>query len=197
MDYLRGDEAEYDAWQTLGNDGWNWKAIAPYFKRSENFTVPTAEQFGLGATYEPDFHGEGGFLKTGFPFGLDNGTFHKEWLETLGEFGIPWNPDPNGGHTRGSSLFPQTLDRDAGVRESSARAYYQPIEHRPNLKVIQGTVSRLILGQASYGVVAECVEVVDASGGIFHVNVTREAIVSAGTYRSPLVLEASGIGNPE
>ncbi|KAM0809465.1 putative Glucose oxidase [Seiridium cardinale] len=196
MDYLRGDKAQYDAWERLGNEGWNWDTLSPYFKLSENFTIPTPEQIAEGATFDEQAHGEDGFLTTGYRPGLDNSSFYGDYLQTWSELGIPRILDANGGATEGFSLFPQTLDRDANVRESSARAYYEPVDDRPNLTVIQGTVSRITWCEKSGDdVVASGVEYVDPSGELSHVDVSKEAIISAGVYRSPLVLEASGIGN--
>lgn len=197
MVYLRGDAAEYDAWETLGNEGWNWGSLFPYFKRSENFTIPDAAQIAVGATYVAEYHGEDGYLDTGFPYALDDGPFYDDYLQTLSTAGISGIPDPNGGSTEGLSPYPLTLDRDADVREDAARAYYQPVEGRPNLSVIQGTVSKITWGESSCELVqATGVEYLDASGELCQLGVEKEVVVSAGTYRSPLVLEASGIGNP-
>lgn len=197
MDYIRGDEAEFNAWETLGNAGWNWDTLLPYFKRSENFTIPTAEQVDLGATYVEEYHGKEGYLTTGFPSGLDGTSFYHAYKQAWSEISIPRNPDLDGGHTKGFAVFPQTLDRDANSRESSARAYYEPIDQRSNLKIIQGTVSRITWSE-SFGesLKATAVEYLDLAGGIHQVGVSNDVVVSAGTMRSPLVLEASGIGNP-
>ncbi|KAH8204233.1 hypothetical protein TruAng_001653 [Truncatella angustata] len=197
MDYIRGDKAQFDAWETLGNEGWNWDNLFPYFIRSENFTVPTAAQVASGASYEPEFHGEQGFLTTGFSPGLSNSSFYDDYLQSGIELGIPRNPDVGSGLTEGLSVFPQTLDPVTGTREPSARAYYQPVEDRPNLKVIQGTVNRITWGE-TYGkdILATGIEYTNTLGELSQVGVAKEVIVSAGTFRSPLILEASGIGNP-
>lgn len=197
MVYLRGDEAQFDAWETLGNEGWNWRTLLEYYKRSENFTIPSAAQTAAGATFEEQFHGRDGFLTTGMPNGLDNSTFPADYLRAWNELGVPHNADPESGVTEGFAIHPQTLDRDAGVRETAARAYYTPVEGRSNLKIIQGTVSRLVWADTyGEGIVASGVEYLDISGVLSTVTVAKEVIVSAGTLRSPLVLEASGIGNP-
>ncbi|KAI0163409.1 glucose oxidase [Pestalotiopsis sp. NC0098] len=197
MVYLRGDEAQFDAWETLGNEGWNWRTLLEYYKRSENFTIPSAAQTAAGVTFEEQFHGRDGFLTTGMPNGLDNSTFPADYLRAWNELGVPHNADPEGGVTEGFAIHPQTLDRDAGVRETAARAYYTPVEGRSNLKIIQGTVSRLVWADTyGEGIVASGVEYLDTSGVLSTVTVAKEVIVSAGTLRCPLVLEASGIGNP-
>lgn len=198
MDYIRGNEAEYDVWETLGSEGWNWDAMYPYFKRSENFTTPTPEQTAIGISFEEQFHGEDGFLTTGFPYGIENrSSFYYDYRDAWAEIGIARNPDVNSGVINGFNVFPLTIDRDAATRESSARAYYQPVDSRPNLKIIQGTVSRIIWHDCNdESLRASGVEYIELSGEISQVGIAKEVIVSAGALRSPLVLEASGIGNP-
>lgn len=103
----------------------------------------------------------------------------------------------NGGDNRGFGAYPKTLDREANVRESAARAYYEPIDRRPNLKVFHGTVKRIVFGNIAHGeLVATGLEYTDEKGDLQTVTAKREVILSTGTYVSPLILEASGIGNP-
>ncbi|KAI0013576.1 putative GMC oxidoreductase [Xylariaceae sp. FL0662B] len=198
MTYIRGDKAEFDAWESLGNDGWNWDALYLYFKRVEQFSPPTAAQVAAGATYNPDYHGESGMLKTGFPFRLLNGTFHEMAQQAWHNLGYPLNPDVNGGDVHGFDIWPQTLDRDANVREDAARAYYYPIENRPNLKIIKGTVTRLTWANSasSENLEADGVEYLTSEGQKSKVSAVKEVILSAGSLRSPLILERSGVGNP-
>ncbi|KAH8678171.1 glucose oxidase [Xylariales sp. PMI_506] len=198
-EYIRGDKAEFDAWETLGNKGWNWDALFPYFKKSENFTIPTTAQIAAGATYVPGYHGEEGYLKTGYLYALTNTSLYEDSVQSWTALGIPSNPDLEGGTTHGFNVYPSTIDRDANVREDAARAYYQPVEFRHNLSVVKGMVTKLTWAKDSSGegVVANGVEYLDASGTLQSISVTKDVIVSAGTYKSPLVLEASGIGNPK
>ncbi|KAF2994301.1 hypothetical protein E8E14_001789 [Neopestalotiopsis sp. 37M] len=199
MVYLRGDEAQFNTWEKLGNEGWNWDNLFPYYIRSENFTIPSPEQIAAGVTYEEDVHGRDGFLVTGFPNGLDNSSFYSDYRDAWNELSVPHNPDLLRGTTEGFAMHPQTLDRDAAVRETAARAYYLPVEDRPNLKVIQGTVSKILWGASEDDeVVASGVEYRTAPGNVsMTVTVAKEVIVSAGALRSPLVLEASGIGGSD
>jgi choline dehydrogenase len=197
MVYIRGDKAEFDAWEALGNEGWNWDSLYPYFKLSENFTIPTPAQVGAGATYEAQDHGESGYLTTGFPYQLDNSSFHVTAQQTWEAIGVPPRLDLNGGDTHGFAAYPQTLDRDANVRESSARAYYQPVESRPNLHIIKGTVKRVTWTQSDgEDLVASGVEYLDPTGQLINITAGKEVILSAGSFRTPLILELSGVGNP-
>ncbi|KAI1375851.1 putative GMC oxidoreductase [Hypoxylon crocopeplum] len=199
MTYIRGDKAEFDAWESLGNDGWNWDTLYPYFKKVEQFSPPTAAQLAAGASFNPEYHGENGILKTGFPFQLFNGSFHKFAQQAWHSLGYSLNPDVNGGDVRGFGIWPQTLDRDANVREDAARAYYYPVEQRRNLKIIKGTVTKVTWADssASDGILsADGVEYRTPDGKTIAITAAKEVLLSAGSLRSPLILESSGVGNP-
>jgi choline dehydrogenase len=195
--YIRGDKADYDAWERLGNPGWNWQSLVPYFLRSEKFTFPTDAQHSAGISYNPCYHGDKGQLNIGFPYQVENSSFYDSARESCEKLGFHLNKDLNGGNVRGFGLFPKTLDRDANVRESAARAYYEPIDSRPNLQVIQGTVQRLLFRDGSESkLIASGVEYTDIQGKLKCLTANKEVIISSGTYGSPVILEASGIGNP-
>lgn len=195
--YIRGNKADYDAWEQLGNPGWNWDTLLPYFLRSEKFAVPTNAQREAGMSYEPCYHGEEGPVTTGYIYTVENGSFYHSARETSEKLGFSLNRDMNGGNNRGFGAYPKTLDREANVRESAARAYYEPIDRRPNLRVMHGTVKRIVFGNITHGeLVATGLEYTDEKGDLQTVTSKREVILSTGTYVSLLILEASGIGNP-
>lgn len=198
MTYIRGDKAQFDIWDSLGNDGWNWDALYPYMKKIEKFSPPTTAQLAAGASFDPQYHGEDGLVKTGYPFRLINGTLHGLAQQAWDILGYPLNPDVNGGEVRGFSVWPQTLDRDANIREDAARAYYYPIEKRPNLEIIEGTVTKITWTSSlpsGGALVADGVEYQAPDGQIAAIAATKEVILSAGALRSPLILERSGVGN--
>lgn len=202
MTFVRGDRAEVDAWEALGNDGWNWDALWPHYTGVERFAAPpTDAQLAHGVEWNPAFHGEAGPLTTGYPYEVINGTFHDTARQTWENLGYPKNEDLNGGDVRGFSIFPETVDRDADVREDAARAFLYPVlDSRPNLQVIQGTVQRVVWkeNEAGYETIeAQGVEYLTTEGETVVMNTTKEVILSAGALRSPLILELSGIGNPK
>ena len=68
MVFNRGSRAEYDRWEKLGNPGWNFNTLLPYFKKAEHFTPPDEELAELwDIDYQPEFHGETGFVQSSFP----------------------------------------------------------------------------------------------------------------------------------
>ncbi|KAL2206892.1 glucose oxidase [Sarocladium strictum] len=198
MTYIRGDASLYDSWEKLGNPGWNWASIFPYFKKSEQYTTPNGEQISAGATYEPQNHGRKGPVHVGYPPTLGKNDFTPAVRETWKHFGLEVNEDLNGGEVRGFAIGPQTLDAKTNVRWDSARAYYSPAEGRRNLEILKGTVRRVVWkkrGKKGEDVVADGVEYLDKDGKLKTLKARREVILSTGTIRSPLILEASGIGN--
>lgn len=205
MTYIRGEAAAVDTWEELGNPGWNWESLLPYYKKSENYSVPTAAQLAAGAGYKPEYHGFDGHIRVGYPAALTNGSFAPVVIETWERLSLRRNPDLNGGHLPGLSMGPQTIDGTQGLRWDAARAYYYPIENRPNLKILRGTVKRLtwapktnnpFLSDSRPPVAATGVELLSPEGKMTIVAVKKEVVISAGALRTPLVLEGSGIGNP-
>ncbi|KAI3394499.1 hypothetical protein diail_2633 [Diaporthe ilicicola] len=199
MTYIRADAAEIDAWEALGNEGWNWNTLLPYYIQTERFTPPTRAQNDVGADFEPEYHGKHGDLNVGFRYALPNGSFYGLVQETWDSLGYPINPDVNSGDTRGFDVWPMTIERDSDMRWDSARAYYYPVEGRDNLVLLKGTALDFELdAEAMSGLQkATSIRYVDANNNTIIVGVNKELIISAGALRTPLLLERSGIGNPQ
>lgn len=119
---------------------------------------------------------------------------------TYQSLGLNWNADPNTGNMRGFSTYPRTIDRALNIRADAARAYYYPIANRTNLHVyLNANAERLTWDEDKNGAkpFANGVEYTDSTGAKKTLRVNKEVILSAGSLRSPLLLEHSGIGNPE
>ncbi|KAL9108667.1 MAG: hypothetical protein Q9227_006613 [Pyrenula ochraceoflavens] len=203
MTYIRGDRAELDAWEDLGNHGWNWEALLPYYKKAEKYSIPSQTELAAGATYDSEYHGFDGPVHVGYTPALVNGSFAQPIIQTWESLSLPHSPDLNSGHTRGFGMGPQTLHSELNLRWDSARAYLYPVQNRRNLKVIQGTVSRLTwasgnqkIAPSNSALAASGVEYLTNDGQVHNLKAKKEVIVSAGAVRTPLVLESSGIGNP-
>ncbi|RAL12634.1 GMC family oxidoreductase [Aspergillus homomorphus CBS 101889] len=197
MAYTRAEDVQIDAWQQIGNEGWTWDSLFPYYLQSENLTIPSRSQRLEGATFNASYNGEQGPLTVGFGAipannltATLNATFHG--------LGVPWSYDVNGGKMRGINIYPSTINLDANVREDAARAYYWPVASRPNLHLLLNTFANRIVwrGEARKGdVTAAGVEFSSANGTTTVVTARQEVIISAGSLKSPGILELSGIGN--
>ncbi|KAJ5690420.1 hypothetical protein N7462_004812 [Penicillium macrosclerotiorum] len=201
MVYLRAQSAQIDAWEALGNKGWNWKNLYPYYRKGEQFQVPSDYSWldGSGVVYDPAYHGYNGPLKVGWaPTQLNDGLAQK--LNTTYQnmkTPVPYNEDPNGGQMIGYTLYPKTVDSDKNIREDAARAYYYPFQNRTNLQVWLDTNVNKLTWKKDAKATAEGVEVTFANGTTAVVKATREVILAAGALKSPILLELSGVGNPD
>ena len=178
MLYVRGQPLDYDTWGQLGNRGWSYEQILPYFKKSEHFE-------GDG----DDSRGKGG------PLNVAHMTEHHAlcdaFIDAAQATGYPKNKDYNNGDQEGVGDFQVT--RKTGKRWSAARAFIDGARNRPNLKIeTDALVSNLILeGKRCVGVAYS------VHGQKRDARCGREVIVSCGSVQSPGVLEHSGIGQPE
>jgi choline dehydrogenase len=199
MTYIRTDAAEIDAWALLGASNWTWDALYPYYLDVEAFTPPLTWQAAAGATYDPPVHGKNGEVKTGFLTALPNGSLHSVVEQTWSNLGLAQIRDVNGGSTRGFDVWPMTVDPDQNLRWDAARAFYWPVSGRQNLKLVKGTARRVIWAPDSGedGVwTANGVEFESEDGSLEVLNATKEVVLSAGAWRTPPILELSGVGNP-
>ncbi|KAJ5177532.1 Glucose-methanol-choline oxidoreductase [Penicillium coprophilum] len=201
MVYLRAQAAQIDAWETVGNKGWNWKNMLPYFKKSEQLQDPAHYPFldGSGVAFDPAYHGFTGSLKVGWSSTQLNDGLAQKMNATYQNLKVPvqYNPDPNGGDMIGYSLYPMTVDSELNIREDAARAYYYPYHNRTNLHVWLHTNANRITWKDGHDITASGVEVTLSNGTTTVVTATREVILAAGALKSPVLLELSGIGNPD
>lgn len=203
MTYIRANREEIDVWERLGNDGWTWDTLWPYYLKSEEYVRPSPEQSDAGGTYQMGNHGTDGPLRVGYRGNLTNTTASSLILETWDRLSLPLNPDLNSGDTRGIAIGPQTVDPDTDTRWDSARAYLLPVRDRPNLTIIKGTATRVMWREKAENKTSGCHAGLLADGVAYvtqeeeekTLNVTKEVILSAGAMRSPAILEASGVGN--
>jgi choline dehydrogenase-like flavoprotein len=201
MTYLRAEAAQIDAWEQIGNSGWSWEGLMPYYKKSEYIQQPSATQVLRGALFNPNIHGTSGPLAVGWTENMMGVEVISSINQTFGVLGLPLNEEPNAGSMRGLTVFPKTIERAENVREDAGRAYYWPISKRPNLDIyLESFVEKMIWhpesGSQDPRQTASGVVFVGRNGTRSTILANREVILSAGSLRSPLLLEQSGVGNP-
>lgn len=196
--YTRTESTEIDAWETLGNEGWNWEALWPYYLKSETLQPPGAARDEAGHfSWDPESHGKTGPVTTGFPWGSTNSSFPVDLNETYQALDVEWNEESNDGGMVGFTEFVRTVDLTRNVREDAARAYYYPIQNRSNLHVLLNTTATKLTWDPNATVpTVNGVEVTTQDDNVQVITARKEAILSAGALVSPLLLELSGVGNP-
>jgi choline dehydrogenase-like flavoprotein len=175
MIYIRGHRADYDHWEALGNPGWGFDDVLPYFKRSENNERGADE-----------WHGVGGPLNV-MDLRSPN-RFGPVFVRAGAEAGFAVNRDFNGAEQEGVGMYQVTHKN--GERFSAAKAYLTPNLSRPNLQVITSACTTRILTEGRRAVGVEY----HRDGQLEQVKAAREVLVCAGALQSPQVLMLSGIG---
>jgi choline dehydrogenase-like flavoprotein len=176
MVYTRGNRLDYDHWAALGNPGWGFEDVLPYFKRSEN-----SECFGANA-----YHGVGGPLNVSFL--RSPSPINQAFLQACAEQGLTQTADYNAATQLGCSLAQVTQKN--GERCSAASAYITPHLARSNLSVITQAHCQRIMLESKHAVGAEFLQ----NRQTRQVKARREVILCAGAFGSPQLLMLSGIG---
>jgi choline dehydrogenase-like flavoprotein len=176
MVYIRGHRSDYDGWASLGNHGWAYDDVLPYFKKSEN-----------NESIHDSYHGTGGPLNVADL--RTSNPFQGHFLEAGRQLQIPVTDDFNGVDQLGLGVYQVTQKN--GERWSAARAYIEPNLSRANLKVVTGAQARKVAfaGKRANGVEFR------RNGKIESVGARQEVILSSGAFQSPQLLMLSGIGH--
>lgn len=195
--WTHASQKDINNWGELGNDGWSWDSIFPYFAKSETYSPPpAAETKEYDINYiDPSLHGTHGPVKDSFP--PYYGDLEKAWAPTYKNLGITLNGDPKNGLALGPYDNLLALDPKDATRSFAATAYYRPNAHRPNLKVLTNAlVNKVIFApQKGHEPLVATGLCFTSQGKKYVASAKREVIVSAGTFQSPHLLELSGIGN--
>ena len=179
--YIRGDRHDYDNWKDLGNEGWSYKDVLPYFKKFE------CQENGSN-----EYHGVDGELK------VSNLRLKRKiadlFIKASEEIGIPNNPDCNGETQEGVGYFQQTSFK--GFRRSSYRSFLnKKIRNRKNLTIITNTQVSKVLFKNKKAIGVQCIESNAHKDRNIYAN--SEVIISAGSISSPQILQLSGIGDEQ
>ncbi|KAL1614875.1 hypothetical protein SLS54_009429 [Diplodia seriata] len=187
----RASAADYDSWEQLGNKGWGWEGLLPYFKKGTTLDAPSAEEAAkLGYTWDPSYYGKGP-LQLGYPdFQYpDMYTFFNGFEE----LGVTFQKDQGAGNNTGLVWSPSALDTKTMTRSSSLTAYYDTASSRKNLNLLaEHQVTQIIL---SSDLTAQGVKVTNrADGSTLSIYAKKEVILAAGAVHTPQLLQLSGIG---
>ncbi|MCK0508029.1 GMC family oxidoreductase [Aromatoleum anaerobium] len=173
--YVRGQREDYDRWAALGNKGWSYDEVLPYFRKSEDQERGASE-----------FHGAGGPLKVS-DLRLRR-PIADFFIAGARDLGIPFNPDFNGATQEGVGYFQQTAHK--GFRCSTAKAFLRPARKRANLLVETHAQTTRVLFEGKRAVGVEFRQ----AGQLRQVRAQREVILAAGAIGSPQILQCSGVG---
>jgi choline dehydrogenase len=176
--FVRGQAQDFDTWAQMGNRGWSYKDVLPFFKRMESY------EGGDDA-----FRGRDGPLRVTNPEPRD--PLYQALIKAAGEVGIRHNPDYNGAEQDGIAMSQATIFK--GRRMSTARCYLDPARKRPNLRIETNALTEAVEldGKRCTGVRYSM------NGAPRKARAAREVVISAGSINSPQLLELSGIGQPE
>lgn len=180
MAYVRGNKADFDEWERLGNIGWGNESILSFFKKSEH-----------NEDLQNEFHGQNGPLNVSFAKGHQT-PFAQAFVDSCEKAGIPKNPDYNGRNQAGSGFFQFTIKN--GKRHSTAEAFLKPVLKRQNLTVWTRTQVQKILIKNDRAV---GVEIFSSIHSVRQILCKKEVVLCAGAFQSPQLLMLSGIGKPE
>ena len=177
MLYVRGQPLDYDVWAQLGNQGWSYEGVLPYFRKAETFERGGSEvRGGQGPLNVADMYERHEMIDAFIDAGVECG--HER------------NADYNGRKQDGFGYY--QITQKNGRRHSTASAYLDPVRRRSNLSVFTNAhVKKLLIeGKRAVGVSY------DVDGKAEEVRAAASVIVSAGAVQSPQLLELSGIGAP-
>ena len=180
MIYVRGQPEDFDHWSQLGNRGWGWDGVLPYFKKAESWEAG-----------EDEFHGAGGPLLTSRT--ADKPLLCQKMIEAGEQIGLEYREDVNRlshGGKDGIGWVQQT--RRGRRRQSAARTYLRPALKRPNLTVITDALVHRVLfdGKRATGIEFS------RGGKTEKADAAREVILAGGAIGSPHILQLSGVGDP-
>ena len=181
MIYVRGQPEDFDHWAQLGNRGWSWDDVLPYFKRAEDWEGGADE-----------FHGAGGPLLTSRT--SDKPPLCHKIIEAGVEIGLEYHEDVN--HLPpgcGDNIGWVQQTRRGRRRQSAAHTYLRPAIKRPNLTVVTNALVHRVVFEGTRAVAVEYAR----GGRVERVAVTGEVILAAGAVGSPHVLQLSGVGDPD
>lgn len=196
MAFDRASMADYDAWEQLGNTGWNWNSLLYYFRKSTSFTPPLLSNIkDFGITFDAAYYGITGPVQVSYP-NFEYPDTNTIWASFRAE-GIPLPREHASGTATGAYWIPTALRPKTQTRSHARNSYYDPVQDRSNLVLVTGkTVNEILFNQGLLGgYTASGVQYKSrSSGSVNQVFARREVILAAGSIFTPQLLQLSGIG---
>ncbi|KAF8313115.1 alcohol oxidase [Clavulina sp. PMI_390] len=187
---------EYDAFEAVGNPGWNWDSMLDYIKKSETVHLANKDIHSEkhNAVFDPKVHGSTGPIHKSFAGWASD--LSVPFYDALEELGVQRNPDAASGLASGSCTVMSAVDPANAKRSYTASGYYAPNASRPNLVVLPSAqATKLIVTGTGEPYTISGVQFTAAgSDKVYEVKAKREVILSAGAFGTPQLLELSGIG---
>lgn len=178
MIYMRGQARDYDGWRQMGNTGWGWDDVLPWFRRSEDHYKGADGEHGAGGEWRVERQRLSWEI-------LD------AWAGAAAECGIPRTDDFNRGNNEGVGYF--EVNQRRGIRWTTAKAFLRPAMKRPNLTVLTGAdAERILFDGGRAGAIQ-----FRRDGELCYAIAEGELILSAGAVASPVLLQRSGVGPGE
>ena len=175
MVYIRGHKWDYDHWASLGNEGWSYDDVLPYFTKSEH-----------NESIDDGYHGKDGPLNVA-ELRHDN-PFSRYFVEA-GSQHYPINHDFNGAEQEGVGLYQVTQKN--GKRCSAAVGYLNPVKNRKNLTILTDTIVDKVIFENLRAISVKC----KTKNRDNEIHAKKEILLCGGAYGSPTILQRSGIGN--
>ncbi|KAL8646383.1 MAG: hypothetical protein Q9210_006172 [Variospora velana] len=186
-----------DSWEKLGNKGWNFDALQPYYKKFHTYCPPSKDVHDLLALDYMDetLQGTSGPIKVSF--GDFHGPLQKDWPETFQRLNKKLTGDPLSGIGHGGHSNPTSIDPKTKTRSHAGSEYYRPeVKNRENLRVLtEALVVKVILEKSDDDLVTAKGVQFTLAGKLQTIGANREIILAAGTFQSPQILELSGVGS--
>jgi choline dehydrogenase-like flavoprotein len=193
MFFDRGSAADYNAWEALGNPGWGWDGLLPYFRKSVTFTPPTrevAEKYNYTYDIAAAYGGKGAVQVSFPPFNWP--ALDYTW-EAWKELGIPKQNEGAGGNAFNAFSAPSALDPVTRTRSYARTAHYDPFKTRPNYHLLTGyQVTEINLDKTLRATGINAVK--RGTTDKIVLRAKKEVVIATGAVWTPWLLQRSGIG---
>lgn len=189
----RASAGDYDSWEQLGNPGWGWDGLRPYFEKSADLIAPPEEIVQkYNYTYDESAYSTDGHLKTTFPLWQVPDIYTM--FDGFTELGVPFIEEHAAGNAIGQFWMPASIDAKSQTRSSSLTAYYDSVPWFRNVKMLNEHQVTELTFEKGTNVVSGVKATNRKTNKQVSFKAKKEVILAAGTFHTPQILQLSGIG---